>query len=155
MFSTNEMPSLYSVFTAMASITASIVFFQSMINQIVPRQVRNYLISLLQDLFKAHAPTITFIFEKGSEYGTRNQIYAAARVYITTLKRSPHTDKPPSQIPRQNRPRVQRRNRLGRPDRRRGRRLSGRRIGRGLRFRGRSRRSRFGRGRSSWLGRSN
>ncbi|XP_062076741.1 AAA-ATPase At5g17760-like [Humulus lupulus] len=91
MFFSNEMPSLYSVFTVMASITASMVFFQSMINQIIPKQVSNYLISLLQDLFKAHAPTITFIFEKGSEYGTRNQIYDAASVYITTLKRSPET----------------------------------------------------------------
>ncbi|XP_030496371.2 AAA-ATPase At5g17760 [Cannabis sativa] len=93
MFSTNEMPSPYSIFTAMASITASIMFFQSMINQILPKQVTNYLISILQHLFQSHYPhtTITFVFEKGSEYGTRNQIYDAARVYITTLKRSPET----------------------------------------------------------------
>ncbi|XP_062102454.1 AAA-ATPase At5g17760-like [Humulus lupulus] len=91
MFSTNEMPSPYSFFTAMASITASIMFFQSMITQIVPKQISNYLISLLQDLFKIHTPTITFIFERSSEYGPCNEIYDAASVYINTLKRSPET----------------------------------------------------------------
>ncbi|PON99587.1 Spastin [Trema orientale] len=89
MFSTTEMPSPSSLFTAFASITASIMFFQSMLNQILPKQVRDYLISFVQNLFKAHTPMLTFVFNEDNELGGRNQIYYAAGVYLETLLRGP------------------------------------------------------------------
>ncbi|PON99594.1 Spastin [Trema orientale] len=88
MLSTKEVPSLSSLFSAFASITASIMFLQSMVYQILPHQVRDYLISILRNLiFKAHTPTqIAFVFDKESAFGGLNQIYEAASVYLQTLR---------------------------------------------------------------------
>ena len=86
MFSINEMPSPSSLFAAFASITASIMFFQSMLNQILPKQLHDYLISLVQLLFKANTPTLTYVFNKGTEFGGRNLVYEAAGVYLDTLR---------------------------------------------------------------------
>ncbi|PON71472.1 AAA-type ATPase, N-terminal domain containing protein [Parasponia andersonii] len=91
MFSTTEMPSLSSLFSAFASIMASIIFLQSMLHQILPKQLRDYLIILFQDLFKAHTPILTLVFHKGNEFGGRNQIYEAASVYLDTLCRGTET----------------------------------------------------------------
>ncbi|PON99585.1 Spastin [Trema orientale] len=90
MFSINEMPSPSSLFAAFASITASIMFFQSMLYQILPEQVREPLISFVQKLFKSHKPpTLTFVVDAGNEF-VGNEVYEAAGVYLDTL-RSPET----------------------------------------------------------------
>ncbi|PON71478.1 Spastin [Parasponia andersonii] len=90
MFSTKEMPSPSSLFSAFASITASVMFLQSMLHQILPQQLRDYLISVLQNLFKAHTPMLTFVFNEDNELGGLNDIYYAAGVYLETL-RGPNT----------------------------------------------------------------
>ena len=61
-----------------------------MLNQILPKQVRDYLNSLFHVWFKAHTPTLTYVFDKGSKFGGRNLIYEAAEVYLDTL-RGPET----------------------------------------------------------------
>ncbi|PON99591.1 AAA-type ATPase [Trema orientale] len=80
------MPSPSSLFSAFASITASIMFFQSMLNQILPKQVYDYLISILQNLFKAHARTLTFVFNENNEFGFPNEVYDAAGVYLDAIR---------------------------------------------------------------------
>ncbi|PON99590.1 AAA-type ATPase, N-terminal domain containing protein [Trema orientale] len=84
MFSINEMPSPSSLFLAFASITASIVFFQSMLNQILPEKLRNYLIYLVHNTAS--------VFDEGSDFIGHNQVYKAAGVYLDTL-RSPRTER--------------------------------------------------------------
>ncbi|PON99588.1 Spastin [Trema orientale] len=95
MFSINEMQSPSSLFSAFASITASIMFFQSMLNQILPEKVRNYLISIVQKFFyfKVHEPAhLTLVFDEGDDFIGRNQVYEAAGVYLETL-RGPRTER--------------------------------------------------------------
>ncbi|KAL5557392.1 hypothetical protein UlMin_039628 [Ulmus minor] len=83
MFSTKEMPSPSSLFSAYASMAASMMLFRSMVNEIVPHPVRRYLLDSIRDLFKAHSPKLILIIEESNGI-SRNQVYDAASVYLCT-----------------------------------------------------------------------
>lgn len=89
MFSTKEMPSPSSLFSAYASMAASLMLFRSMANELVPHPVRGYLYSTLSYIFKTHSPMLTLVIEE-SNCISRNQVYDAAEIYLCT-KISPNT----------------------------------------------------------------
>ncbi|XP_062102457.1 AAA-ATPase At3g50940-like [Humulus lupulus] len=91
MFSSKEMPSPSSLFSAYASMAASVMLFRSMANEIVPRPVRGYLLSTLRYFFKAHTPMLTLVIEESPGI-SRNQVFDAAGVYLCT-KISPNTNR--------------------------------------------------------------
>lgn len=91
MFSTKEMPSPSSLFSAYASMAASMMLFRSMVNELVPYPVRGYLLSTLRYFFKAHSPALTLVIDEANGM-TRNQVYDAASVYLCT-KISPKTER--------------------------------------------------------------
>ncbi|XP_024032925.1 AAA-ATPase At5g17760 [Morus notabilis] len=91
MFFTKEMPSPSSLFSAYASMAASMMLFRSMINELVPHPVRGYLLSTLRYFFKAHTPILTLVIDEANGM-SRNQVFDAASVYLCT-KISPKTER--------------------------------------------------------------
>ncbi|XP_022741175.1 AAA-ATPase At5g17760-like [Durio zibethinus] len=91
MFSTKEMPSPSSLFSAYASMTASIMLFRSMVNDLIPYPIRNYLFSTLCYFFKPRSQILTLIIEESNGMA-RNQVYDASEIYLCT-RISPNTKK--------------------------------------------------------------
>ncbi|XP_015889980.2 AAA-ATPase At5g17760 [Ziziphus jujuba] len=91
MLSAKEFPSPSSVFSAYASMAASMMLFRSMANELVPHPIRGYLLSTFRHLFKFHTPKLTLVIEESTGM-TRNQVYEAAAVYLCT-KISPDTER--------------------------------------------------------------
>ncbi|XP_038707008.1 AAA-ATPase At5g17760-like isoform X2 [Tripterygium wilfordii] len=91
MFSTKEMPSPSSLFSAYASMTASIVLFRSMANELIPHPVRGYLLSTFRYFFKPRSQVLTLVVDELDGI-LRNQVYDAAETYLCT-KISPDTDR--------------------------------------------------------------
>ncbi|KAF3454401.1 hypothetical protein FNV43_RR04848 [Rhamnella rubrinervis] len=92
MFSTKEMPSPSTIFSAYASMTASMMLFRSMANelvQVVPLPIRHYVYDTLRGLFKLEAQKLILVIEESNGL-TRNQLYDAAETYLCT-KISPKT----------------------------------------------------------------
>ena len=85
------MPSPSSLFSAYASMAASMMLFRSMVNEIIPYPVRGYLLSKLRYMFKAHTPKLTLVIDESNGI-CRNQVYDAAGVYLCT-KISPKTER--------------------------------------------------------------
>ncbi|MFQ6623457.1 hypothetical protein Gotur_004057, partial [Gossypium turneri] len=85
------MPSPSSLFSAYASMTASIMLFRSMANDIIPYPIRNYLVSSLGYLFKPRSRLLTLVMEESNGM-VRNQVYDASEVYLCT-KISPDTER--------------------------------------------------------------
>ncbi|PON71483.1 Spastin [Parasponia andersonii] len=85
------MPSPSSLFSAYASMAASMMLFRSMVNEMVPHPVRGYLLSTLRYFFKAHAPALTLVIDESNGI-SRNQVYDAACVFLCT-KISPKTER--------------------------------------------------------------
>ncbi|PPR88094.1 hypothetical protein GOBAR_AA32598 [Gossypium barbadense] len=85
------MPSPSSLFSAYASMTASIMLFRSMANDIIPYPIRNYLVSSLGYLFKPRSQLLTLVIEESNGM-VRNQVYDASEVYLCT-KISPDTER--------------------------------------------------------------
>ncbi|KAM1047827.1 hypothetical protein ACFX13_027681 [Malus domestica] len=83
LFSTREMPSPSSLFSAYASMAASIMLFRSMANELIPQPVRGYVLSAIKYVFKTHSPKLTLVIEESSGM-SRNQVYEAAEVYLCT-----------------------------------------------------------------------
>ncbi|KAL4368719.1 hypothetical protein GQ457_05G012760 [Hibiscus cannabinus] len=91
MFSTKEMPSPSSLFSAYASMAASIMLFRSMANDLIPYPLRNYLFSTLGYFFKPRSQMLTLVIEESNGMA-RNQVYDASEVYLCT-KISPNTER--------------------------------------------------------------
>ncbi|KAK3224189.1 hypothetical protein Dsin_011214 [Dipteronia sinensis] len=89
MFSTREMPSASSLFSTYASMTASVMLVRTMVNDLVPNPVRVYAHSAFRHFFKTRSSDLTLIIEDNNNI-SRNQIYDAAEVYLST-KISPNT----------------------------------------------------------------
>ncbi|KAM1529226.1 hypothetical protein ACFX1Z_018457 [Malus domestica] len=83
MFSSKEMPSPSSLFSAYASMAASMMLFRSMANELVPHPVRGYLLSTIRYIFKTHSPQLTLVIEESNGI-SRNQVYEAAEIYLCT-----------------------------------------------------------------------
>ncbi|KAF5454437.1 hypothetical protein F2P56_024103 [Juglans regia] len=91
MFPTRDIPSPSSLFSAYASMAASMMLVRSMANEIIPQPVRGFLLSTLRYYFKPHSDRLTLIIEENCGM-SRNQVYDAAEVYLCT-KISPNTER--------------------------------------------------------------
>ncbi|XP_021274952.1 AAA-ATPase At5g17760-like isoform X2 [Herrania umbratica] len=91
MFSTKEMPSPSSIFSAYASMTASIMLFRSMANDLIPYPIRNYLFSTMRYFFKPRSPILTLVIEESNGMA-RNQVYDASEIYLCT-RINPNTER--------------------------------------------------------------
>ncbi|KAK9284302.1 hypothetical protein L1049_023473 [Liquidambar formosana] len=91
MYSLNDMPSPSSMFSAYASMAASIMLFRSMANDLVPKPIRAYLFSTLCYLFKRQSNELTLVIEEQNSIG-RNQVYDASEIYLCT-KISPDAER--------------------------------------------------------------
>ncbi|KAK7309312.1 hypothetical protein RJT34_05933 [Clitoria ternatea] len=83
MFSSRDMPSPSTIFSAYASMTASIMLLRSMANELIPQPVRGYLCNTFRYLIKPRPPTLTLIIEESTGIA-RNQVYDAAEAYLST-----------------------------------------------------------------------
>ena len=91
MFSTKDMPSPSTMFSAYASVAASMMLFRSMANELVPLPIRHYVVNTLHHLFKFQVPKLTLVIEESNGM-TRNQLYDAAGTYLSTII-SPKTER--------------------------------------------------------------
>ncbi|XP_029127617.1 AAA-ATPase At5g17760-like [Cajanus cajan] len=83
MFSPRDMPSPSSIFSAYASMTASIMLLRSMANELIPQPLRGYLLNAIQYLIKPRSSTLTLVIEESTGI-SRNQVYDAAEAYLST-----------------------------------------------------------------------
>ncbi|XP_057962743.1 AAA-ATPase At5g17760-like [Malania oleifera] len=91
MVSLTEMPSASSLFSAYASMTATMMVFRSMFYELVPAPLRLYLLSAVRYLFKPRSSLLTLVIDETTAF-TRNQVYDAAETYLCT-KISPSTQR--------------------------------------------------------------
>ncbi|XP_059623594.1 AAA-ATPase At5g17750-like [Cornus florida] len=88
----NPMSSSSSLFTAYASLSASIMLLKTMFNQIVPFQVQSFVLSKIKHfLFKSPPNRVTFIIEDSNGM-TPNIVYDACETYLCT-KISPDAER--------------------------------------------------------------
>ncbi|KAK3010677.1 hypothetical protein RJ639_011280 [Escallonia herrerae] len=86
------MPSLSSVFSAYAAMSASVIVFQTMFNQLVPPQVQAYVLQNVRYYFTTRTPSrMTLVIEEQDGL-TRNDLYDAFEVYMCT-KVCPNADR--------------------------------------------------------------
>ncbi|XP_060192031.1 AAA-ATPase At5g17760-like [Lycium barbarum] len=91
MMNFSGLPSPFSIFSAYASMSASIMLFQTMLNQVLPRQVQDYIFSKIHHYFKPlSSSTITLVIEERDGMSS-NEIYDAATTYLYN-KVSPEID---------------------------------------------------------------
>ncbi|KAK2372954.1 P-loop containing nucleoside triphosphate hydrolase superfamily protein [Trifolium repens] len=84
MFSSpREMPSPSSIFSAYASMTASIMLLRSMAQELIPQPIRGYLLNTFRYFIKPRSSTLTLIIEESTGIA-RNQVYDAAESYLST-----------------------------------------------------------------------
>lgn len=74
-------PSPSSVFSAYASLSASIMLFQTVLNQFVPRPVQNYISSAITYYFKPRSSKLVVVIEENDGI-SNNEIYNAAEIYL-------------------------------------------------------------------------
>nr|XP_016479997.1 PREDICTED: AAA-ATPase At5g17760-like [Nicotiana tabacum] len=75
------LPSPLSIFSAYASMSASIMLFQTMLNQVLPLQAQDYIFSKIRHYFKPLSSTITLVIEERDGMSS-NEIYEAAEIYL-------------------------------------------------------------------------
>ncbi|KAA8547409.1 hypothetical protein F0562_003727 [Nyssa sinensis] len=91
MISLKDMSSPSSMFAAYASMSASIVLFKTMFNQLVPHPVQRYILSTIRCFFKPRSSLLTFIIEEKNGMAP-NLIYDASEIYLCT-KISPDAER--------------------------------------------------------------
>ena len=94
MFSLKDMPaSMTTLFSAYASITTFLMLIRTLVNELLPSEIRSYLLSLFHYFFTTPSSSnqLTLIIDQESRF-THNQIYEAATVYLRT-KTSPSTER--------------------------------------------------------------
>ncbi|CAE6137518.1 unnamed protein product [Arabidopsis arenosa] len=78
-------PSLSAIFSIYTSLSAFTILFRTLLHQIIPVQIRDFIISKFTDYFSAYFNSnFTFIIEEQCDYVT-NQTFRAAQVYLPTL----------------------------------------------------------------------
>ncbi|CAI9110831.1 OLC1v1010920C1 [Oldenlandia corymbosa var. corymbosa] len=80
-----------SLFTAYASMAATMMLMRSMVNDIIPQSVKDYLYSFLSYLFTPKSNQTTIVIDEQTGM-IRNQVYESAEIYLST-KISPSTDR--------------------------------------------------------------
>ncbi|XP_014508118.1 AAA-ATPase At3g50940 [Vigna radiata var. radiata] len=78
------MASPSSIFSAYASMTASIMLLRSITNDLIPQPIRGFLIDTFRYFFKLRSDTLTLIIQEYSGGIARNHLYDAAEVYLST-----------------------------------------------------------------------
>jgi chaperone BCS1 len=91
MFSSNELPSPSSLFSAYASMAASVMLFRSMANELIPYPIRTFIFTTIRSLFSSNSIQLTLIFDESTGMA-RNQVFEASEVYLCT-KISPNTER--------------------------------------------------------------
>ncbi|GMH14882.1 hypothetical protein Nepgr_016723 [Nepenthes gracilis] len=91
MYSFQEMPSASSLFSAYASLSATLMLVRSAANELIPQPIRRYLQSAVGELFRRRSNQLTLVVEEG-ETMAQNQVYKACEIYLRT-KISPSTDR--------------------------------------------------------------
>ncbi|CAL0331884.1 unnamed protein product [Lupinus luteus] len=86
MFTLKEMPTATStLFSSYASFAATTMLIRSIANELIPHPLRAYLNSLFHFLFTPLSSNLTLIIDDYSSNGmTRNQVYDAAEIYLST-----------------------------------------------------------------------
>ncbi|PKI45219.1 hypothetical protein CRG98_034397 [Punica granatum] len=95
MFSAREFmssPSPSSLFSAYASLMASMMLARTILNDLIPRPIQAYLIALFRRFFKGKTSQLTLVIEENGGGLTWNEIFGAAELYLGT-KIGPHTDR--------------------------------------------------------------
>ncbi|KAF7828897.1 Phosphatidylinositol/phosphatidylcholine transfer protein SFH12 [Senna tora] len=92
MLNLKEMPMAAStLFSAYASLSASMMLLRSMANELIPTPIRSYLYSTLRSFFTPLSSDLTLIIDEFSGIA-HNQLYDALQLYLRT-KISPSTNK--------------------------------------------------------------
>lgn len=91
MFSSKEMPSPSSLFSAYASIATSFMLFRSMANELIPYPIRSHLFSAFRFFFKPRSSLLTLVIDESAGIA-RNQVFDASETYLCT-KVSPNTER--------------------------------------------------------------
>ncbi|KAK7252927.1 hypothetical protein RIF29_37229 [Crotalaria pallida] len=74
-----------SLFSAYASFAATAMLIRSMANELIPPPLRSSLHSLIRYLFAPLSSNLTIIIDENTSTGmTRNQVYDAAQLYLST-----------------------------------------------------------------------
>ncbi|KAK8710394.1 hypothetical protein V6N13_145718 [Hibiscus sabdariffa] len=80
-----ELPSLSTLLSAYASISAMAMLIRTILNEMVPERMRNYIASKIYDLTAAYfSSEFTFVIEDRWHAGD-NQMFRAAEVYLPTI----------------------------------------------------------------------
>ncbi|KAL1354866.1 hypothetical protein HN51_006917 [Arachis hypogaea] len=83
MFSQREMPSASSMFSAYASMAASMMLLRSMANELIPQPIRGYILNAFHYLVKPRSQSLTLVIEESNGIA-RNHVYDAAEAYLST-----------------------------------------------------------------------
>ncbi|KAL2497754.1 P-loop containing nucleoside triphosphate hydrolase superfamily protein [Abeliophyllum distichum] len=77
------MPSASSIFSAYASLSALVMLLQTMLNQLMPRQVQHYIWSFIQNYLRTLPSNAAIIIEERDGMSS-NEVYNAAEIYLST-----------------------------------------------------------------------
>nr|GEU44776.1 AAA+ ATPase domain-containing protein [Tanacetum cinerariifolium] len=77
------MPTVSSVVTAYASVSAFVMIFRTMFEQLVPLELRNYAIELVKHYWKPRSSELILHLEEKDGYNP-NEMFSAAEVYLAT-----------------------------------------------------------------------
>lgn len=84
MFSFKDMPATASaMFSAYASVAASVMLVRSLANDLIPFQLQSYLFSTIRNLFTPPSSKLIFLVDEFSGM-TRNEVFDAAETYLRT-----------------------------------------------------------------------
>lgn len=81
-----ELPSLFTIFSAYASISAMAMLIRTILNEMLPERMRNYVSSMIYDFTSAYfSADFTFIIEDRWHSGDNQILFRAAEIYLPTV----------------------------------------------------------------------
>ncbi|GLT47729.1 hypothetical protein SLA2020_213970 [Shorea laevis] len=80
----SEMPSISTILSAYASLSAAIMLFRTILSQMLPSEIRNYIFLKLSQSLSHFSPNFTFIVEERWE-AVSNHTYRAVETYLPTI----------------------------------------------------------------------
>ncbi|KAL0448331.1 UNVERIFIED_CONTAM: AAA-ATPase [Sesamum latifolium] len=79
----SSIPPASTIFGAYASVSAFIMLIQTMLNQLVPRQVQQYVLNMIHLYFRPRTNNATIVVEERDGM-SGNEVYTAAETYLCT-----------------------------------------------------------------------
>ncbi|XP_011083190.1 AAA-ATPase At3g50940-like [Sesamum indicum] len=79
----SSIPPASTIFGAYASVSAFIMLIQTMLNQLVPRQVQQYVLNMIHHYFRPRTNNATIVVEERDGM-SGNEVYTAAETYLCT-----------------------------------------------------------------------